>query len=1607
MSYAPLQRKKTAKPKVTPAPNWLQPTQPVVDPSAPPYRYDDSVVQRLLAGNLYGPSLPPIEDYYTDRKADTGDTAPRVQPKLKVGPANDKYEQEADSVADRVMKMPDVKREGVKRENVMREGVMRELAVQRVDEEDELMMKPIENRQSKIQNPMVQRQEDEDELMMKPDVKRENVMRESAVQRVEEEDELMMKPLSTNIQRQEDFDEELMQGKPLSSTLHPPILQRQEEEDELMMKPLSIQRQEDEDELMMKPIENRQSQIDNPMVQRQEDEDELMMKPIENRQSQIDNPTVQRQEDEDELMMKPMPIQRMGEGGFETNSDFESRVNSSKGGGKALPKDTQADMGSKIGADFSGVRVHTGAESAQMSQDIGAKAFTHGNDIHFNSGQYDPGSGSGKRLLAHELTHTVQQSGGKNLQKKPLKIPPTVSQKNISDNVVQAELMSKDDFYNMTGMGMLKARPKEYKSIDSLLVKYHKLTDPEGENFAQTWNILIDIDTNLTTFIQKNKDPKRIQKTQYFRQEVRREYDHLFQISERENFGAKRMEKLSVEQPESFSFRQMARGTGLGVLKVIKWCAKLGWSVLKLGFTVVKGVLKLIFALGKGVFKIVLALVKTLGRLAGDLFVYLGEKLITLVKLAGNQLVEWVRNPQVFIEFVKAAGEKFWSFLAALGTKVKEAFVTAGPILWSWLKKGGELIIEAIIGLPDFLRWAKETGGKVIDVLVESGSQAITWLSQAGTYIVELIKKAPEAWQWIKESPKRMIQALQTYGKAIIDWITIPKTPGIIDIIKKYATQFWSWLLEAGAYIVQAVAVVGADIWDWLIQAGAKLIQSFKEHAPDIFGWLLKIGKGMILGLIEHGPKVWQWIKAGGAVAIEAFSKYASTIWQWIKVAGGAAIAAIVTYGPKIWRWLVQGGKTVIAVISKYVGLFWGWLREAGSWLVEAIVKGGPKLWGWLGEHGPKIVALLKKAGKVAVDWLANLPENIDNLSQVIDRFTDTASEKIEEGSETVAVGISKLREWIKTLPQKVVTFIESYGPKFKEWLATLPNKALSALKDFSEDTWAFVVALPDNVRTFITQTGPHLLEMLKNAPSTIWKAVKTYGPQLLDWLVNLPNNVLDILKNAGVELWEWLKTLPGEVLNIIKTYGPLVWTFIKELPSNMLVLVQEYGPQVWQWLKELPSNLWSAIIDGGIVIWTLLRNAPSSLLETIKEYGAKIFEALKEFGTQLIAWIKEQGLVGILKWFFEWVIDFGIDVIKQVFSGLGGDVLKSILEGGIAVINAVKAILNLGVNIVKNGWSLIKALFTHPVNFFKYAIEGIGSGIGQFADSIAENAVGNIWDWLFDGLSVNLPKEFSIKALVNVAFEVLGMGYEFVKSKIVEVIGEDTTNKLESVSGSALATWKDDGPWYALTQKDSEATPETTPTQETTPTASEATVGQVATPTSSETTQEETQSSGPPSLGGIAASLMSALMDAVKGFVVEKVTNVIVMLVPYAGEVKGALESVQAVVDTVTVFINQAKNILEIITNVISQVSDIVTGNIATLATQVKDILTDQGLPELMKFVVSRLGLNVLPKYIKQVIEAVRQPITALISAVVKWIAETIQIVVPQPALATVGELM
>lgn len=119
------------------------------------------------------------------------------------------------------------------------------------------------------------------------------------------------------------------------------------------------------------------------------------------------------QQSQSVLDEKPAAIQKKGDdAALTTTPDFDSQLQTTKGSGSKMDEATKGELEQHTGTDLSGVNIHTGNDAHTMSESISAKAFTHGQDIYFKNGNYNPGTPEGKSLLAHEVAHTVQQGSG-------------------------------------------------------------------------------------------------------------------------------------------------------------------------------------------------------------------------------------------------------------------------------------------------------------------------------------------------------------------------------------------------------------------------------------------------------------------------------------------------------------------------------------------------------------------------------------------------------------------------------------------------------------------------------------------------------------------------------------------------------------------------------------------------------------------------------------------------------------------------------------------------------------------------------------------------------------------------------------------------------------------------------------------------------------------------------------------------------------------------------------------------------------------------------------------------------------------------------------------
>jgi hypothetical protein len=146
--------------------------------------------------------------------------------------------------------------------------------------------------------------------------------------------------------------------------------------------------------------------------------------------------------------------------GIAVDNHTSAAIENNRGVGNSLDAPTKSFMESRFNTNFSNVKIHTDNTAAQLNNNIQAKAFTTGNDIFFNEGQYNPGSESGKKLLAHELTHVVQQSN--TIHRQPVNMPAQNVSVGMPSDTRLAELTG-----DLTNPGFTASHPQATIDLNS------------------------------------------------------------------------------------------------------------------------------------------------------------------------------------------------------------------------------------------------------------------------------------------------------------------------------------------------------------------------------------------------------------------------------------------------------------------------------------------------------------------------------------------------------------------------------------------------------------------------------------------------------------------------------------------------------------------------------------------------------------------------------------------------------------------------------------------------------------------------------------------------------------------------------------------------------------------------------------------------------------------------------------------------------------------------------------------------------------------------------------------------------------------------------------
>ncbi|MES0491493.1 MAG: DUF4157 domain-containing protein [Leptospirales bacterium] len=215
-------------------------------------------------------------------------------------------------------------------------------------------------------------------------------------------------------------------------------------------------------------------------------------------------------------------IQKKATGSTPASSNIESSIQSSRGGGRSLSAGERSYYEPRFGTSFGGVKIHTDSKAAHLSRSVNARAFTVGRDVFFGAGQYSPNTVQGKRLMAHELTHTVQQGGS--LQRKPAQGGTGISKKKENPYIIDSNKILYIKVKKGEGLIRVLSRAFKYSMIKKVAGKpFDKLMKD-----VATWN---DVQPAKLKIGQTIEVPKAYLQPQ-------KNYDHV-KIIPRRDWGAK------------------------------------------------------------------------------------------------------------------------------------------------------------------------------------------------------------------------------------------------------------------------------------------------------------------------------------------------------------------------------------------------------------------------------------------------------------------------------------------------------------------------------------------------------------------------------------------------------------------------------------------------------------------------------------------------------------------------------------------------------------------------------------------------------------------------------------------------------------------------------------------------------------------------------------------------------------------------------------------------------------------------------------------------------------------------------------------------------------
>jgi hypothetical protein len=906
--------------------------------------------------------------------------------------------------------------------------------------------------------------------------------------------------------------------------------------------------------------------------------------------------------------------------------------------GRPLEPATRTMVEPHLGRDFSEVRIHTGPAAEASARAVHARAYTVGNDVVFGAGQYAPGTTQGNRLLAHELTHVVQQSGAR--AEYPLRIAPANDTHEHAANAAAHTFAAARATPAPAMAGAAVQRQTVQRQGDDPAPAQLSWWDRVKGAAVSGAGALVDAAGNA---INMGAD--------FFLDALGRVAPSVVPIVQgiRQKGGVIPYLKDLVGGAFRGIFGRLASGGGF-VGNLVQGFAKLLGTAREIITALAHNDCKPLFdAIGR--------LGDAIAQMAGDawdqikaFFAPVGDFFSDLWQKFGAPAVDFLGKYASDVwDGIKAIGSKIWGMVVAAKDALGAVF---GP-MWTWVKN--QLGIgEEPEGQDGLLQWVQRKLGEAWDFIkaqldpVIAPIKAVVAKISAVIPLDKILHLRETVHEWLQHAGS-MVKSLQKPQGVTDDQTSLREK--ILPAIKASIVKLGGNIAAAGVWasaqiggVVQSVtAMIGALKSNPIIGAFAGAIDWLTERVTSLAQWVEQ-GVVGLFGVVGGGVA-----KLSGFVdpVLGVLEKLVAVIANVVKALPDLVLGPVWKAIPQclkdpIKKFVIEHILSAIPVISTFVKVpeIWGKIEKlVMNFLSDVFVKGD------LGGAALRVIRFVLEAIGVNVDLflsiLANAAEALDDVIMHPVKFLSSLFGALKQGT---AQFLDKIGSYlISGLLGWLLESVEDLGvtpPKPPLTLSSLFDLVLQILGITKAKLRKKVEnAIGEKAVSIIEKAWGFISALITGGFAGLWEQIKAKVGDLWGMVIGgLSGWVTKNLIEAGIEKLVKLSNPAGAIIEALQTIYKTL-TFIVQKVNKILALVDSVVRSIGKiaagkiddaanWIEGALARSVSALI-GFFMEWLGFGDPGPTIREIVEKIQAKVDTALDWLVDKAVAF--GRGVLGAL----------------------------------------------------------------------------------------------------------------------------------------------------------------------------------------------------------------------------------------------------------------------------------------------------------------------------------------------------------------------------------------